>query len=84
MEVNLPHWIDTEDITVDITEDTLGVHVHNTLSFQRSYWRPRSVPQSVCDAFSFSSQHTSLGIRSFPWFRKGIFGTGIRGRGGRG
>ncbi|KAI3436650.1 hypothetical protein D9Q98_006066 [Chlorella vulgaris] len=42
LEVELPFWIDPEDVNVRFTEHELVASVRNTLNLRRTYWRNRS------------------------------------------
>jgi hypothetical protein len=39
IEIDLPFWIDANDIYVKITSVGITVDVRNTLSVRRTYWR---------------------------------------------
>ena len=39
VEVELPFWIDAEDVCVRFGEARLEVEVHNTMRLHRTYWR---------------------------------------------
>jgi hypothetical protein len=41
VEVELPFWIDNDDIQVSIGERQLDVTVRNTLHLRRTYWYNR-------------------------------------------
>lgn len=41
LEVELPFWIDPEDVNVRFTENELVASVRNTLNLRRTYWRNR-------------------------------------------
>jgi hypothetical protein len=41
VQIELPFWIDTEDVNVEFGSTVLQVEVRNTLTVQRTYWRNR-------------------------------------------
>lgn len=41
MEISLPFWIDTEDVSVDISRNSVQVDVRNELHLQRTCWQNR-------------------------------------------
>ena len=47
LEVELPFWIEAEDVRVQIAPDSLHVGVRNELNLQRSCWLNRSAGNIV-------------------------------------
>lgn len=41
LEIQVPFWIDADDVRVDIGEQQLHVYVRNTYCFCRTYWTNR-------------------------------------------
>ena len=41
LELQVPFWIDANDVRVDIGEHQLKVSVRNTFRFSRTYWMSR-------------------------------------------
>ena len=39
VQIELPFWIDADDVRVEVGPAALGVHVRNTLALRRAYWR---------------------------------------------
>lgn len=39
LELDMPFWTDPEDVSVDIKDCDMSVHVRGSLDMRRSYWR---------------------------------------------
>ena len=58
LEVELPFWIDADDVAVEFGERQLALTVRNTLHVRRTYWRNRCGRAArgllrVCPALAF-------------------------------
>lgn len=51
LELELPFWIEREDVGVDFGRAQLRVGVRNTLQLARTYWRNRSAGGRLAAAF---------------------------------
>lgn len=45
LELQVPFWIDANDVHIDIGEHQLQVSVRNTFCFSRTYWTSRYGPK---------------------------------------
>lgn len=39
VEIELPFWIDSDDVRVQITSHQLSIQVRNEINLTRTYWR---------------------------------------------
>lgn len=60
LELELPFWIEREDVAVEFGREQLRVGVHNTLQLMRTYWRDR---WAACGPARPSTQHPGLRVQ---------------------
>ena len=59
MELDMPFWTDPEDVSVDIKDCDVSVHVRGSLDLRRTYWRNACAHRdNVNKALGFS-QHAA-------------------------